>query len=37
MKLVINILLLLLFSTALLAESLPDGWRHPNDADMIGA
>jgi hypothetical protein len=37
MKLVINILLLLLFSTALLAESLPDGWRHPNDTDMIGA
>ncbi len=37
MKLIINILLFLLLSTPLLAESLPDGWRYPNNADMVDA
>jgi hypothetical protein len=37
MKLIINIFLVLLFSTPLLAQPLPDGWRYPNNADMVGA
>jgi len=32
-----NKFLFLLLSTPLLAEPLPDGWRYPNDADMVGA
>jgi hypothetical protein len=37
MKLIINIFLFFLLSTSLLAEPLPDRWRYPNDADMVGA
>ncbi len=37
MKLIINIFLIFLLSTPLLAEPLPDGWHYPNDADMIGS
>jgi hypothetical protein len=36
MKLITNILLVLLLSTPLLAEPLPDEWRYPNNADIIG-
>jgi hypothetical protein len=37
MNLIINIFLFFLLSTPLLADPLPDGWRYPNDADMVGA
>jgi len=38
MKLIINIFLFPFFlSTPLLADSLPGGWRYPNDADIVGA